>query len=304
MTRGLKYSLILHILVVAFLSFDFLSISLNKMPPSEVPLIIDLTNIKITEKTNLPPKIEPKKTEPKPKIEPEKKVEPKVIPPTKAAPPPPPPPKVEPKVDPKTVKLEPEKKEPPTKEAPKKAEQKKEPEKKAPPPPAPKQPAPPPKKQAEPKENLALKSLLASVSKIEESIKDRPQEETKTDDANQGVIGGSGGFLNRDLTISDKDALAAMIRRCWNFDAGAKGIENMVIEIRAFLNQDGSVRNVEIIDISRYNNDSFFRSIAESARRAVFICSPFTMLPEKYPEKFDNWKTLFLRFNPMDGGVF
>ena len=53
--------------------------------------------------------------------------------------------------------------------------------------------------------------------------------------------------------------------------------------------------------MSRYNSDSFFRSVADSARRAVYICEPaYKILSEKYPEKYDKWQTMLLRFNPLN----
>lgn len=83
----------------------------------------------------------------------------------------------------------------------------------------------------------------------------------------------------------------------------------MTVEIRAYLNRDGTVRDTKILNTGRYKKDSAFRSVAESARRAVYICdkkgdeSPFKIFPKYYEQTYDNWKTLMLRFNPFDGGV-
>ena len=77
----------------------------------------------------------------------------------------------------------------------------------------------------------------------------------------------------------------------------------MIIEIRAYLNRDGSVREVKILDTGRYNSDRYFRSVADSARRAVYICAPYSIFAEKYPEKYDLWNTMLLRFNPLDASI-
>ena len=77
----------------------------------------------------------------------------------------------------------------------------------------------------------------------------------------------------------------------------------MIIEIRAFLNKDGSVRKVDIINTSRYNSDAHFRSVADSARRAVYICAPYSIFADKYADKYDKWNTMLLRFNPLDGQI-
>ena len=83
------------------------------------------------------------------------------------------------------------------------------------------------------------------------------------------------------------------------------GIEDMVIEIKAALNQNGTVRAVEVMDKSRYNTDGHFRSVANSAVRAVHICEPVykEILAEKYADRYDKWQVLRLRFNPIDKSI-
>ena len=52
---------------------------------------------------------------------------------------------------------------------------------------------------------------------------------------------------------------------------------------------------------------SSFQTIAESARRALYVCdgkgtdSPFRILSEKYADHYGDWKEIFLRFNPLQG---
>ena len=79
--------------------------------------------------------------------------------------------------------------------------------------------------------------------------------------------------------------------------------KNMIVEIRAFLRQDGSVDQVDILYQARYNSDPHFRSIADSARRAVYICAPYKIFAEKYYDNYDMWKTMLLRFNPLDATI-
>ena len=66
---------------------------------------------------------------------------------------------------------------------------------------------------------------------------------------------------------------------------------------------DRTVREVEILDRARYNADVYFRSVADSARRAVYICQPYAVLPQKYGDKYDVWKTMLLRFDPVSHSV-
>lgn len=307
MKNGLKKSLALHLIVVAIWMVELPMFWWNKTPAGQVPIIVDLQDVKISEMTNLPPKAkmgdedktatmqkqkieenytkednsvakdEPKKVEEK-KVEKEEINEPKknfvVAPQPKK-------PAVKPKPKPKTQ--------------PKPKEEKK---------------APPKKDQEKTKEpQLAnpLKSLLASVDKM-------AQEAEKSDLAsikegsivqNMGIDGGTIGSYFSELSISEMDALSGRLRQCWNLDPGAMGIEDMVIEIKASLNQNGTVRSVEIEDKGRYNSDAHFRAVANSAVRAVQICEPVykEILAEKYADKYGKWQVLRLRFNPIDKSI-
>lgn len=156
-----------------------------------------------------------------------------------------------------------------------------------------------------------FKTLLASVDGIRGGLghtTERPDVDP-ADIVTEGVEGGSGGSYTQELSVSERDLLGLKLRQCWNLDPGVRGAQNMKIEIRAFLKQDGTVKDVKILNTGRYGKDPAFRSVAESARRAVYICdkkgdeSPFKIFPKYYGQTYDTWKTLLLRFNPFDGGV-
>ena len=159
----------------------------------------------------------------------------------------------------------------------------------------------------------SFKTLLASVNGIKGGMgyaDDKTQADINPDEVvTDGIEGGQGGSYMQELSVSEKDMIGIKLRECWNLDAGVRGVQNMLIEIRVFLNKDGTVKDVKILNKSKYNKDSAYRSVAESARRAVYICdkkkeeSPFRIFPKNYQENYDTWKTLLLRFNPLDGGV-
>ena len=91
------------------------------------------------------------------------------------------------------------------------------------------------------------------------------------------------------------------MRRCWRIDPGALGAADLVIEIRVRLRPNGTLlATPDILDTIRYNTDGYFRSAADSARRAIQECSPFTLPQSRY----DLWKDMKLRFDPrrMFGG--
>ncbi|MBQ9738115.1 MAG: hypothetical protein IJV75_01190, partial [Alphaproteobacteria bacterium] len=192
-------------------------------------------------------------------------------------------------------------------EKPVKKEVKKEPPRVEPKPTSKPEPA---KEQPKKKKSDGLKSLLASVEDIKKnarpstSVQDTPQT---GQEVQEGIEGGTKGSLMQPLTISEKDLIANKLRSCWNVDAGLSGIENMIVEIRAYVNRDGSIRDVKILNM---RSDEAFRSVAESARRAIYICadlkeeSPFKMLADKRGDSYQSWKEIFVRFNPLDGGVY
>lgn len=315
MKQSLYKSLALHFVVFLLIMVDIPLFWHNKTTLNQAPIIVDLNNVKISEMTNLPPKAkmgkedkaaskvkrkiennytkeEPKKDDKRPTAkEPEEETAPEEAAPT------------EPKKD---YLVAPQPKKP---KAPKKKPTPPVPAAKPKPKPKPKPEVKKEQKQPEKgKPQLAnpLKSLLASVDALEKEVGNTNQEATikeGTEVNNMGIEGGTGGSYFSELSISEIDAIAGRLRACWNLDPGAMGIKDMIIEIRAFLNKDGSVRKVDIINTSRYNSDAHFRSVADSARRAVYICAPYSIFADKYADKYDKWNTMLLRFNPLDGQI-
>lgn len=310
-------SLGLHfaVLIAFTLNFAFF-LSPKTTSISQVPIIVDLKNVKISEITNLPPKAKisdedreatvvkqnkaPKKTTKKekaPTSKPEKKAETK----QKSS-------KDEVVPEPKEDFLVAPKQEQGKKDSKPKPISVPKPLRK---PQAPKteMKAPQNAKKADektPELAAGLSSLLASVDSIQKKLGEKEVEATikeGTPVSNQGIEGGTGGSYFSELSISEIDAIAGRIRACWNLDPGAKGAQNMIVDIRVYLKEDSSVKDVKVIDMSRYNSDPHFRSIADSARRAVYICSPYSVFADKYADKYDMWSTILLKFNPLDGNV-
>ena len=281
MKKPFYASIALHIVVVIVILLDlpFLYSKPAREFKDDLPIMIDLSQLKIAEKTNLPKKVEKKKEE-KQEVKKEDKT-PKVD----KKPAPPPVPKTEPKKEAKADVKAVETKKADEKKVDKKDEKAEQ------------------KKKVDERKN-DIKTLLASVEKIKASIKDEPAPES-----DKGVKDGVIGKYVQDLTISEKDAIAAKMRECWNLDPGARGIGDMLIEVKVSLRADGTVAAVKIADTLRYGGDSAFRSVAESARRAVYICgnkgeeSPFYLLASRHPDKYEIWQNMVFFFNPLTGGV-
>ncbi len=104
--------------------------------------------------------------------------------------------------------------------------------------------------------------------------------------------------LSERLSMSEVDALKRGLMPCWNVMAGGKYAEEQIVEIRIILNPDRTVARATILDQGRYNRDTHFRAAAESALRALRNprCSPLQLPPEKY----EQWKTTIIEFNPSD----
>jgi len=103
--------------------------------------------------------------------------------------------------------------------------------------------------------------------------------------------------LGSQLTASELDLVREQIARCWNINAGARDAKDLVVEIRAQVQQDGTVTRADIVDQGRMG-DPLWRAAAESARRAFFNpnCTPLKLPPEKYA----TWQDLVVDFSPKD----
>ena len=74
---------------------------------------------------------------------------------------------------------------------------------------------------------------------------------------------------------------------------------NKIINLKIFTNPDGSVVNVQIIDVAFYKKDPVYRAAADSARRAVKDCSPLPLPKNKY----DLFKICLLYTSPSPRDV-
>ncbi len=100
------------------------------------------------------------------------------------------------------------------------------------------------------------------------------------------------------LTLSEEDALRAQIFGCWSVPLGLPYDENLLVRIKLQLKKDGTIMKSEILDHERMNRpgQKFYKVLAESALRAVRLCQPLKVPPTGY----DKWKDLQLNFNPVE----
>jgi hypothetical protein len=100
------------------------------------------------------------------------------------------------------------------------------------------------------------------------------------------------------LTLSEEDALRAQIFGCWTVPLGLPYDDDLLVRVKLELRQDGTISKSEILDHERMNRpgQKFYKVLAESALRAVRICQPLRVPQTGY----DKWKTIQLNFNPME----
>ena len=99
------------------------------------------------------------------------------------------------------------------------------------------------------------------------------------------------------LSLSVHDAIRRQVEDKWSLPAGAADAADLEVEIEIVLLPDGTVRSARIVDSARLNRagEEFFRSMAESAIRAVQRASPLQDLP---PEKYEQWREITFTFRP------
>ena len=251
------------IIILATMSLPFL---LKK--PIDLPPIISVELIQITEKTNIPFAPKAKKI-----IEKVKKKEEKLV--SEQAPP-----KIVKKEKPDAVPLPDQKIE----KVQKIEEKKQNPEKidnKV------KQVS-----EFEKKELFDPNDIAALIDKSKEEFADTAQKInkiTQDQDKNVDAIG---------LTLSEEDALKAQIFGCWSIPLGLPYNENLLVRIKLRLKPDGSVTKSEILDHARMNKpgQGFYKVLAESALRAIQLCQPLRVPTTGY----ERWKDLQLNFDARE----
>jgi len=100
------------------------------------------------------------------------------------------------------------------------------------------------------------------------------------------------------LTLSEEDALKAQIFGCWSIPLGLPYNENLLVRIKLKLKPDGSVIKTEILDHARMNKpgQAFYKVLAESALRAIQLCQPLRVPTTGY----ERWKDLQLNFDARE----
>ena len=281
-------SFLLHLCVAALVYFGLPSFF---EPEFDMTQSIAVEIVTIADISNPPPPTPAPKPEPLDKAEipppPEPLPEPDPVPPEPEAVPEPPPPAPEPEPEPEVVaplpEPEPEVIEPP---APPLKPQRLAALDVEPPPTPPSKPEPPAEKQ---QFDTLLKDLTESA----------PKPRAPEPELTQAAPTPSTVTTARDepLSMTVSDSIRRQVEDKWNVPAGALEAGDLDVEIAISLLPDGTVRKAEIVDQARMKEpgEEYYRSMAESALRAVLQASPLRDLP---PDRYEDWREITFRFRP------
>ena len=133
-------------------------------------------------------------------------------------------------------------------------------------------------------------AALIDKSKIESAETNKKQDKVTQDQDKSIDLGG--------LSLSEEDALKAQIFGCWSIPLGLPYNENLLVRIKLQLKPDGSIVRSEILDHARMNKpgQGFYKVLAESALRAIKLCQPLRVPSAGY----ERWKELQLNFDARE----
>ena len=137
---------------------------------------------------------------------------------------------------------------------------------------------------------------LDNIAKLIDKAKEDSAEVLKKD--NEITQDQDRNIENTRLTLSEEDALKAQIFGCWSIPLGLPYNEDLLVRIKLMLEPDGSVTKTEILDHARMNKpgQGFYKVLAESALRAIKLCQPLRVPTTGY----ERWKELQLNFDARE----
>jgi len=158
---------------------------------------------------------------------------------------------------------------------------------------APPNPVRPRRKPAPDQPKFDVDTVLAMLDKRTPKPAAPPPPSAKPAETTVKGLGAQDAF-----TMDLKDALLAQMRECWNVPVGAPNPEQLIVQVRVFLAQDGSLAQPPLLEpASRAAaaTNPYIRTAAEAALRAVNVCEPYKRLP---PNKYDAWREIVMTFDP------
>jgi colicin import membrane protein len=115
--------------------------------------------------------------------------------------------------------------------------------------------------------------------------------ETPNSAASLGAANGRAAQLSQ----SELDALRARLSQCWSPPPGVDVSSDLFVVLHVLFKADGSLASEPAVVES--STSALGPALADSAKRALLLCQPFTMLK---PEHYDQWKDIEVKFDPHE----
>jgi colicin import membrane protein len=120
-----------------------------------------------------------------------------------------------------------------------------------------------------------------------------PQRRLATAETLNGAVSlGAPNAHAAQLSQSELDALRARLIQCWSPPPGVSVDSKLYVVLRVVFKPDGSLAHEP--GVVEDSASSLGPALSESAKRALMLCQPFTMLR---PEHYDLWKDIEIKFN-------
>jgi len=126
--------------------------------------------------------------------------------------------------------------------------------------------------------------------------KREPQRQLATAETLNGAVSlGAPNAHASQLSQSELDGLRARLSQCWSPPAGVDATSNLFVVLHVLFKPDGSLATEPAV--VEGSESVLGPALTESAKRALLLCQPFTMLK---PEHYEQWKDIEVKFDPHE----
>jgi colicin import membrane protein len=153
-------------------------------------------------------------------------------------------------------------------------------------------------KQKQREEKEAKQTPKYDASEIAQVLdhRDPRRELTSSNELNQvASLGAPNAAPNAKLAQDEFSALKQRLSDCWSPPPGVDSNSTIYVTLRVLFRQDGSLAQQPVVVAG--SASPLGPALAESAKRALLQCQPFTMLK---PEHYAQWRDISVNFSPHD----
>ncbi len=157
---------------------------------------------------------------------------------------------------------------------------------------------PPPKADEQQPQKQADKTPKFDANQVAQLLDHRtPQRQMAAAETLNNVanLGASTAAPAAQMSQDEISALRARITGCWSPPPGVDSESKVYVVLRVLFKMDGSLAAQPVL--VEATASPLGPALAESAKRALLSCQPFTMLK---PEHYVDWKDMELKFDPKE----